>query len=58
MAGVTTAARAGWGIIASSEAMNPETQGEYLNNSNAASGSFHNFKYSDYGMARSRNLFP
>ena len=40
MAGTTTAARAGWGIIASSEAMNPETQSEYLNNSNAASGSF------------------
>ena len=40
MAGTTTAARAGWGIIASSEAMNPRTQGEYLNNNSNASGSF------------------
>lgn len=40
MAGTTTAARAGWGIIASSEMMNPETQSSYLNNSNGTSGSF------------------
>ena len=40
MAGVTTASRAGWGIIASSEAMNPKPMGGHVLYDNAASGNF------------------
>ena len=40
MAGVTTASRAGWGIIASSEEMNPKTQGDYFNSTTNASANY------------------
>ena len=40
MAGVTTASRAGWGVIASSEAMNPKLQGDYLNSTTNVAGNF------------------
>ena len=40
MAGVTTAARSAWGIIASSEAMNPKMNGDYWDSLTNASGSF------------------
>ena len=40
MAGTTTAARAGWGIIASSEEMNPKTQGDYWDSLTNVGGNF------------------
>tara|TARA_B100002052_G_scaffold88947_1_gene81835 strand:+ start:752 stop:1339 length:588 start_codon:yes stop_codon:yes gene_type:complete len=40
MAGVTTAARAGWGIIASSYAMNPKAGTETISSTNGVSGNF------------------
>lgn len=40
MAGVTTAARAGWGIIASSYAMNPEAGSETISSTNGVGGNF------------------
>jgi len=40
MAGVTTASRSAWGVIASSEAMNPDKMGGYVLSDNGASGNF------------------
>ena len=40
MAGTTTAARSAWGVIASSEDMNPTMNGDYLNSLTNASGNF------------------
>ena len=50
MAGTTTASRAAWGVIASSEMMNPEKIGGYLLHDNQAYGNFSisNIPTSDY----------
>ncbi len=40
MAGVTTASRAGWGVIASSEDMNPKLGGDYWDNATSASNNY------------------
>ncbi len=40
MAGSTTAARSAWGIIASSESMNPKMGGEYFDSLNNAGGNW------------------
>ena len=40
MAGTTTAARSAWGVIASSEDMNPTMNGDYLNSLTNASANF------------------